>query len=70
MINYYANLTATIAFYYSVLVQHTEWFGCNFIFECCRHGLYYSLLVCVIGIFFVFIFYVYFCTTFIINNTL
>jgi len=23
MINYYANLTATIAFYYSVLVQHT-----------------------------------------------
>jgi len=23
MINYYANLTATVAFYYSVLVQHT-----------------------------------------------
>jgi len=23
MINYYANLTAAIAFYYSVLVQHT-----------------------------------------------
>jgi len=23
MMNYYANLTATIAFYYSVLVQHT-----------------------------------------------
>jgi len=22
MINYYANLTATVAFYYSVLVQH------------------------------------------------